>query len=294
MKPARILLIDDLRLDLAARRVFRDGEEIELGRLTFDLFAALARAAPAALSAHEIVARVWDSNVVTDETLQQRVSLLRRALGQGSSREYVQTVRGFGYRLATEPVPLDEPHSLANQAEPAPSGEDVSQAESKMASPGPTRTPGARLLRAVLIALAILALLLAITVLAIMVRQVKRWTPESFSTSYLLDPAADSSGIARTLTRGRSARIPAGISSERPRQPGQADGGPQEEASRPLLPGCLQRAVEVRDSGVAGGRRPGPSTDSPTGRSAWSPDAARRACARWARDERGGLACRPC
>ena len=183
MKPARILLIDDLRLDLAARRVFRDEEEIELGRLTFDLFAAVAQAAPAALSADEIVARVWDSKVVTDETLQQRVSLLRRALGQGSSREYVQTVRGFGYRLATEPVPFDEPHSPANQADSAPSGEDVSQAESKMASPGPTRTPGARLLRAVLITLAILALLLAITVLAMVVRKVKRWTPESFSTS---------------------------------------------------------------------------------------------------------------
>lgn len=184
MKTARILLIDDLRLDLAARRVFRSADEIVLGRLTFDLFAALARAAPSALSADEIVARVWDSKVVTDETLQQRVSLLRRALGQDSSREYVQTVRGFGYRLATEPVPLDEPDS------PAHSEEDPEQAEKKRAVPQPASRPGARLLRAVLVTLAVLVLLLAVTVLAMVMRQVKRWTPESFSTGYLLAPGA--------------------------------------------------------------------------------------------------------
>jgi len=204
VKSPRVLLIDDLRLDLAARRVFRDAEEIELGRLTFDLFAALARAAPAALSTDQIVRQVWDSNVVTDENLQQRVSLLRRALGQGDRREYVQTVRGFGYRLATEPVPFDEPDSPANEAVPAPSVEDASQAEAKMVPPRPTRPFSSRLLRAVLITLAILALLLAITVLAIGVRQAKRWTPESFSTSYLPDAAADGlEAQAVSVTSGR-------------------------------------------------------------------------------------------
>ena len=198
MKSAQTLLIGDLRLDLASRRVFREAEEIELGRLSFDLFAALARAAPAALSSDDIVAQVWGSKVVSDETLKQRVSLLRRALGQDGSREYIQTVRGYGYRLATEPVPLDTPldtAAAAHQATSAHGKDDSSQAKSTLAAP-PARPASTRLLRAVLMALAILALLLAITVFGIVVRQVKRWNPDSFSTGYLLQsPAeAESSG----------------------------------------------------------------------------------------------------
>ena len=39
--------IDDLVLDTGSRRVMRDGHEIELPKLSFDLFSALAAAAPA-------------------------------------------------------------------------------------------------------------------------------------------------------------------------------------------------------------------------------------------------------
>lgn len=175
---AEILQIEDLRLDLSARRVFRESEEkgehaeagdsveIELGRLTFDLFAALAKAAPAALSTDDIVARVWDTEAVSDETIQQRVSLLRRALDQSPDRQYVQTVRGFGYRLATEPRRIDTRAEAKTEEEPERTGE---------------RATTQRLLRAVLLMIAILILLFVVTILGIAARQLKRWTPEAFS-----------------------------------------------------------------------------------------------------------------
>ena len=58
----------------------RDGTELSLGKLSFDLLDALIRAAPTALSSDEIVARVWSGDAVSDENIKQRVSLLRRAL----------------------------------------------------------------------------------------------------------------------------------------------------------------------------------------------------------------------
>ncbi|NKB87197.1 MAG: hypothetical protein GKS06_03115 [Acidobacteria bacterium] len=188
MKPSRFLLIDDLRLDLAARRVFRDAEEIELGRLTFDLFAALAQAAPSALSTDEIMSQVWDSEVVSDETLKQRVSLLRRALGQDRNRVYLRTVRGFGYSLATEPVHADEWDS-AHRGEPASGGRDRALVEPQ--GDMPDNTPGGRFLRAALLVLAVVAMVLVVTVLAMLTRQLKRWNPESIATRALLGTEAE-------------------------------------------------------------------------------------------------------
>ena len=172
---AEILQIHDLRLDLPARRVSRvdavegqpdETEEIELARLTFDLFAALVRAAPAALSTEDIVAQVWQAQAVSDETIQQRVSLLRRALGQSSEREYVQTVRGFGYRLAFEPRPITE-------AKPP------ERLESKGGADPPAGRP--LWLRLFFAAVATLVILLLLTALAMVARQLKRWTPDDFS-----------------------------------------------------------------------------------------------------------------
>lgn len=152
MKKRAILQVGDLTVDLDTRQVTRNGEEIRLGRLSFDLLEALIRAAPAALSSDEIVQRVWSGDIVTDETVKQRVSLLRRALGQAPAGEYLETLRGFGYRLG---VPVEG----ADDAEPS--------------APVPEVGPG-RLMRTIILILAILSLILLITVLATAVRQVKR------------------------------------------------------------------------------------------------------------------------
>lgn len=95
-------------MDLDARRVTRrGGEELQLGKLSFDLLQALIQASPAALSTEDIIEKVWSGSSVTDENVQQRVSLLRRALSEGTDQEYIETLRGFGYRLGCAPFPLE-------------------------------------------------------------------------------------------------------------------------------------------------------------------------------------------
>ncbi len=92
--------VGDLLVDAGRRRVERDGSEIALPGLTFDLLLALAREAPNLSSIDVLMQQVWPGRVVSPETVSQRVKLLRAALGDDpESPRYLTGVRGHGYRL---------------------------------------------------------------------------------------------------------------------------------------------------------------------------------------------------
>lgn len=114
--------VGDLRVDFERYTVLRGSEAIPLPRLSFDLLAALVRAAPKVLTTEEIMDQVWPGLVVGPETLSQRVKLLRDALGDDSKQpRYLTVVRGRGYQcvapVATivhnEPVATSEPITAA-------------------------------------------------------------------------------------------------------------------------------------------------------------------------------------
>lgn len=112
--PRERYAIADLTVDVAAASVLRDGGlPIELPQLSFDLLVTLARRAPDVVPAEELIATVWAGVAVSDETLTQRVALLRRALGDDAkSPRYVKAVRGRGYQLVPGVRPLPEAEPL--------------------------------------------------------------------------------------------------------------------------------------------------------------------------------------
>jgi adenylate cyclase len=90
----------DLEVDLARQTLRRRGQAILLPELSFRLLAALVRHAPDTIGKDELISEVWNNVIVGDETLSQRVRLLRQALGEdGQDPRYVASVRGRGYRL---------------------------------------------------------------------------------------------------------------------------------------------------------------------------------------------------
>jgi DNA-binding response OmpR family regulator len=101
------LLIQDLRIDLAARRAWRSGIELELTRKEFDLLHRLARDAGRVVTREQLMSDVWDMNWFgSTKTLDVHIGWLRRKLGDDSNEPaYIRTVRGVGFRLATEPEP---------------------------------------------------------------------------------------------------------------------------------------------------------------------------------------------
>lgn len=102
--------LDDLTIDLARRRVQRGAEALDLVGLTFDVFAYLLAQGDRVVGFDELIASVWAPAVVGEETVTQRIKLLRQALGDdGRNPRYVRSVRGRGYQLCAVPQLRDEP-----------------------------------------------------------------------------------------------------------------------------------------------------------------------------------------
>ena len=96
----RRILIDDLVLEPGSRRLYRATTAIDLPKLSFDLLLALVDAAPSVMTTIQLMDAVWGDTVVSDETLTQRVKMLRDALDKtGDKQHYIETVRGVGYAL---------------------------------------------------------------------------------------------------------------------------------------------------------------------------------------------------
>jgi len=107
-------LLGDLRVDPGQARVLRGDIDVALPKLSFDLLMALIEAAPRIVTTDELMDRVWTGLVVSPETVSQRVSLLRAALGDNSKDpRYLAVVRGRGYRIVAEISRVEEPLQAA-------------------------------------------------------------------------------------------------------------------------------------------------------------------------------------
>lgn len=162
--------IDDLIINLGQQRVTRDGTEIPLPHLSFDLLVTLAQAAPNFVSFDHLTQRVWPGLVIAPETISQRIKLVRDALGDDAhAPRYIAGIRGRGYRLVAAVRPLaDRP-----QINTLDSARDLSPAAPAPASVGPSALPaytqvvpvvGRRLHPAIITVLAVLAVALTYVV----------------------------------------------------------------------------------------------------------------------------------
>jgi DNA-binding winged helix-turn-helix (wHTH) protein len=106
--------VGDLEIDSGTFTLRRQGEEIALPKLSFELLLCLARHAPNVVGTETLMDEVWGQVVVGEETVKQRVKLLRKALGDSSSDpRYIAAVRGRGYRLLAEVSPLVDEAGVA-------------------------------------------------------------------------------------------------------------------------------------------------------------------------------------
>jgi len=91
-----------LELDSAGHRVLASGNEIKLGPTEFRLLQFLMTHPDRVYSRAQLLDRVWGANVYVEErTVDVHVRRLRKALTPGRADDYIQTVRGSGYRFST-------------------------------------------------------------------------------------------------------------------------------------------------------------------------------------------------
>jgi two-component system OmpR family response regulator len=95
------LVLGDVRVDPAARRVWRGEVEIELTAREFSMLAFLARHKGDVVSKRQILDAVWDVDFEGDPNIVEvYVRHLRNKIDRPFGRQAIQTLRGAGYRLA--------------------------------------------------------------------------------------------------------------------------------------------------------------------------------------------------
>lgn len=92
--------VQDLEIDVENKCVYQRGKEVVLPRLSYDLLVFLSINEGKTCSVDEIAKAVWQDSVVSDETVVQRIKLLRQSLQDDPKHpQYIESVRGYGYRF---------------------------------------------------------------------------------------------------------------------------------------------------------------------------------------------------
>jgi two-component system OmpR family response regulator len=94
------LRIDDLRLDLIARKAFRGSREIELHQREFAILEYLMRNAGRPVTRTMLLSHVWDYQFEPQaNVVDVHISRLRRKIDGPGEKPLIETLRGEGYRI---------------------------------------------------------------------------------------------------------------------------------------------------------------------------------------------------
>jgi two-component system, OmpR family, response regulator len=100
-----VLRVGDLSLDPAARSVARDGRAIELTAKEYALLEFFMRHPGEVLTRTRLIEHVWDFAYEGDSNVVDvYVRYLRNKVDRPFGRDSIETVRGSGYRLRSEPA----------------------------------------------------------------------------------------------------------------------------------------------------------------------------------------------
>jgi two-component system response regulator CpxR len=98
--PPQIIEAGDLRLNPAAREVWRQNELVEVTSIEFDILEVLARSAGRTVTRDELTAVLYQRRATPYErSLDVHISHLRKKL-ERDERSLIRTIRGVGYQFA--------------------------------------------------------------------------------------------------------------------------------------------------------------------------------------------------
>jgi len=95
------ITVDGLHVDLAARVVQRDGEEVHLTPIEYDLLRVLLRNRGRLMTHRALLTEVWGPSYADDtRVLRTHIANLRRKIEPAEGARYIRTDSGVGYRFA--------------------------------------------------------------------------------------------------------------------------------------------------------------------------------------------------
>lgn len=96
-----MMSVQGVDVDLATRRVWRDGVEIRMSNKEFDLVSYLIARAGSVVTREELMREVWQTTFWTSaKTIDVHLGWVRRKLGDDTRRPtLITTIRGRGLRF---------------------------------------------------------------------------------------------------------------------------------------------------------------------------------------------------
>ncbi len=95
------IVVDGLEIDLAARRVRRDGADVHLTPTEFELLRVLVRNRGRLMTHRNLLVEVWGVEYEDDlQVLRAHVANLRRKIEPEGEHVFIRTDPGVGYRFA--------------------------------------------------------------------------------------------------------------------------------------------------------------------------------------------------
>ncbi|MBB86848.1 MAG: phosphate regulon transcriptional regulator PhoB [Abyssibacter sp.] len=95
--------VQGLEVDTASQRVTANGEAVKLGPTEYRLLNFFVSNPERVYTREQVLDRVWGQNVYVEErTVDVHIRRLRKALTPFGFADYIQTVRGTGYRFSTK------------------------------------------------------------------------------------------------------------------------------------------------------------------------------------------------
>jgi len=97
--------LDDLTINTVKKKVWRSQQSLKVSGLNFQFLSFMLTKDTAVVTFDELIDGVWSPAIVTEDTVIQRVRLLRSALGDNRhDPRYIRSVRGRGYQLVAQPT----------------------------------------------------------------------------------------------------------------------------------------------------------------------------------------------
>jgi eukaryotic-like serine/threonine-protein kinase len=109
---SKIYLFGHFRIDVASLQLLRDDHVIPLTPKVFDTLQVLVRHSHRVVTKDELMRIVWHDSIVSEDSLSQSISALRRALGDDPNHpQFVATIPRRGYRFIAEVTEISQPES---------------------------------------------------------------------------------------------------------------------------------------------------------------------------------------
>lgn len=97
-------LSGEIKVDLVHQSVYFNDKNLYLGKTEFDLVSVLIRGCGQIMPRNLLLELIWDEKerFIEDNTLSVHISRLRAKLGRYNGVEYIETIKGIGYRWNVE------------------------------------------------------------------------------------------------------------------------------------------------------------------------------------------------